>query len=208
MSNQNMITPEDILKQRDESRKAFVLAHSANSSGAFFARSGCPCYNCRDSLDPTGEEDARIANQMSLMPSEPPMVERQNATCLDCENSHASHEECRVRRISLPPPTMGLRRHPFSPNLSPIIGLVSPRSLSDSSYANSQDQLRVCFEMEQRVKMALLKLKRSYKRLEDLLAEEDDFNSHDEMAVNDMLLTDAIAKIDAIDNFLEELNKE
>jgi hypothetical protein len=205
MSNQNMITPEDILKQRDESRKAFVIAHSANSSGAFSARLDCPCYNCRDALDPTGEEDARIANSM---PSEPPKLERQNATCLDCQQSHLCNEVCRPRSLSLPPPTLGLRRHPFSPNLSPIIGLVSPRSLSDSSYANSQDQFRVCHEMEQRVKMMLLKLKRSYKRLEDILAEEDDFNSHDEMAVNDMLLTDTIAKIDAIDNFLEELNKE
>jgi hypothetical protein len=208
MSNQIMITPEDILKQREESRKSLILAHSANSSGAFFARPGCSCYNCRDALDPTGEEDARIANEMSLMPSEPPMLERQNAICLDCQQSHLSNEVCRPRSISLPPPTMGLRRHPFSPNLSPIIGLVSPRSLSDSSYANSQDQFRVCFEMEQRVKMMLLKLKRSYKRLEGLLAEDDNFNSHDEMAANDMFISQTMAKIDAIDNFLEELNKE
>lgn len=58
-----LITPADILKQRTLSRESSMLAHSANCDGSFMARLGCPCYTCRDVLDPTGEEDAANANE-------------------------------------------------------------------------------------------------------------------------------------------------
>ena len=59
------VTAADILKKREEERKACRLAHSANANGEFFARVGCSCYTCRDVLDPTGEEDAAEANRSS-----------------------------------------------------------------------------------------------------------------------------------------------
>lgn len=69
------ITPADILKERDEKRKAGILAHSANVNGDFMARLNCPCYTCRDCLDPTGEEDAKAANTPSAPPPpSPPMT--------------------------------------------------------------------------------------------------------------------------------------
>jgi hypothetical protein len=195
-----MITPEDILKQRAANREAMLLAHSPNSSGDFFARSECSCYTYRDALDPTGQEDARIQNEINTLPTEPPKLERQNAVCFDCD------EECRPRKISLPPPSESLWRHPFTPSLSPILGTFSPRSPSDV-LANSQDQFTICYDMEQKVKIMLQKLKRNYNRLENILGEEDNFRSHDEMAANDQLLTETINKIDAIDTLLEELNR-
>ena len=196
-----MITPEDILKQRAMSRNTLSLAHSANSSG-FIPRTGCPCYTCRDALDPTGEEDARIQNEANTLPPNPPRLERQSAICLDCEQSHLYDEVCRPRKISLPPPSIGLRRHPFTPSLSPLVGIVSPRSLSDSS-TSGQDQLRICHELEQKVKLMLQKLKRNYKRLETSLAEEKDYQISDEMTKNEMISN----KMDAIDNLLDEINK-
>jgi hypothetical protein len=58
----SQITAADILKQREEERKACRLAHSPNGDGDFWARHACPCYTCRDVLDPTGEQDAATAN--------------------------------------------------------------------------------------------------------------------------------------------------
>ncbi len=201
-----MITPEDILKQRAMKRNSNMIAHSSNSTGNFFARPDCPCYTCRDALDPTGEEDARIQNENS-MPREPPKLERQNAVCLDCNESHLCNDPCRPRRISLPPPTMTLRRHPFTPSLSPLTGIVSPRSLSDSSVSSS-DRLRICYDMEQKIIGMLQKLKKNYKRLEVILGEEENFHSHDEMAANEFLLTETIDKIDAVEDFLKVLKNE
>ncbi len=60
-----MITPADILKERERCRSSFMLAHSANVDGSFMARMGCPCYTCRDVLDPTGEEDAAAASAVN-----------------------------------------------------------------------------------------------------------------------------------------------
>ena len=58
-------TPEEVLAERQEQRTANVLAHSAKVDGDFMARYGCPCYNCRDFLDPTGEEDATATGWQS-----------------------------------------------------------------------------------------------------------------------------------------------
>jgi len=63
------VTAADILKKREEERKACRLAHSANANGEFFARVGCSCYTCRDILDPTGEEDAAAENARMNPPS-------------------------------------------------------------------------------------------------------------------------------------------
>ncbi len=60
-----IITPADILKERDRRRSSCMLAHSVNADGSFFARVDCSCYTCRDVLDPTGEEDAANANAMN-----------------------------------------------------------------------------------------------------------------------------------------------
>lgn len=66
----NKITAADILKERDEMRKACRLAHSPKADGEFWARVGCSCYTCRDVLDPTGEEDAAAANALLAPPPE------------------------------------------------------------------------------------------------------------------------------------------
>lgn len=75
-----LITAADILKERDEKRKAGILAHSANGYGEFTARLGCPCYTCRDCIDPTGEHDAATENAGSppLPPSHPVSEEASN----------------------------------------------------------------------------------------------------------------------------------
>lgn len=68
------ITPADILKERDAKRKAGILAHSANARGEFMARLDCTCYTCRDCLDPTGEEDAKVANAPPPPPAPPALL--------------------------------------------------------------------------------------------------------------------------------------
>lgn len=56
------ITAKDVLAARESGSK---FGHSPRADGEFMARVGCPCYNCRSCLDPTGEEDAAAANAQS-----------------------------------------------------------------------------------------------------------------------------------------------
>lgn len=62
MSALKIWTSEEILAERAADAASGKLAHSGNSWG-FSARYGCSCYNCRDALDPTGEEDAAARNK-------------------------------------------------------------------------------------------------------------------------------------------------
>lgn len=69
-------TPADILAARRADARSGRIAHTAKVDGSFWAREGCPCYTCRDVLDPTGEIDAEVAN---TLPAAAPPLERQNA---------------------------------------------------------------------------------------------------------------------------------
>jgi hypothetical protein len=75
MSSFLMITPDSILAEREKDRSAGRLAHSPNFNGEFFARHGCPCYTCRDVLDPTGEEDAERSTLFAKAQMEREVVE-------------------------------------------------------------------------------------------------------------------------------------
>lgn len=57
-----MTTPADILAQRAAARARGALSHTYNVDGHIKREVGCPCYECRDFFDPTGEEDAGRAN--------------------------------------------------------------------------------------------------------------------------------------------------
>lgn len=94
-----MKTPTDILNERDALRSAGRLAHTPNGRGEFYARMDCSCYTCRDVLDPTGSEDAKFYNDALLAANIPPpppspVVTRQNAIYLNCEETHCCDTEC------------------------------------------------------------------------------------------------------------------
>lgn len=61
-----LVTPSEILSERMEQRSSGRLAHTSRVDGSFMAWMSCPCYNCRDYLDPTGEEDANNKNKEIL----------------------------------------------------------------------------------------------------------------------------------------------
>jgi hypothetical protein len=57
-----LVSPSDILAERQRQADKGYLAHSARVGGEFSARQKCTCYNCRSYLDPTGEIDAAAVN--------------------------------------------------------------------------------------------------------------------------------------------------
>ena len=102
-------TAADILRERAEARASCRLAHTSNGEGDFYARYGCPCYTCRDALDPTGEEDARLANEEYKtpprstpfpMPSEPPKLMRQSASTGTGAGGYYPVEDLRSASVS------------------------------------------------------------------------------------------------------------
>ena len=190
MNMVKMVTPNDILEERQMKRRNGVLAHSANESGTFFAREGCPCYTCRDVLDPTGEEDAKLQNEVT--------------------------EECRPRTLSLnlPPPSPAKRATAAPTGLiSPLVnlvgvgGIVSPRSISDAS-VNLDEQIKVCEEMEAKVVRYLERLMGHYKKLEALITTENEYRSHDEMAAFDTWWSEIDEKLSSTEDLFNMLKKD
>jgi hypothetical protein len=110
-SEKTMKTPTDILNDRNAELRAGRLAHTPNGRGEFYARIDCPCYTCRDVLDPTGEEDAKLHNealmaalckQANIPPPPPsPALTRQNAVCLNCEETHCCETECDPKKVAI-----------------------------------------------------------------------------------------------------------
>lgn len=212
-----MVTPAEILAERDRVRQQGTIAHTPNSSGNFWARDGCGCYNCRDALDPTGEEDAKMQNNALMkamcnavgieMPPSQPTLQRQFANCLNCEEQHSCQENCRPRGLSLnlppPSPAQRLTAEPTG-MISPLMGLISPRSISDAS-VSLEEQLKVCSDMEEKVRRYLKRLAKHYSTLQLMIDEENTHRSHDEMAASDTWWTEVDRKKSTTEDLLELL---
>ena len=209
MDTTKMVTAAEILEERNRQRNAGILAHTANMSLIFYPRDGCPCYTCRDALDPTGEVDAKIKNDSLIdLPREQPKLERQYATCSSCEEQHSCETKCNGRPayLNLPPPSVALRSIAAPSGLiSPFIGLISPRSLSDAS-VTIEDQTQVCEEMETKVKRYLKRLLKEYEKLQSMIETNNSDARHDEMAANDVWWTEVDRKKSSTEDLLELLD--
>ena len=139
MNTVKMVTPEDILKEREAQREAGLLAHTS------MFNPHCKCDACRDVYDPKGEQDAKARNEALMKemceaanippPPPTPTLTRQYAICLDCGEQHSCSRACvpdiiaRTQKFSQlwkefkasggleddvalapPPPSMGLTR--------------------------------------------------------------------------------------------------
>ena len=252
-ANKKMKSPAEILAERAAERAACRLAHTPNGSNEFFARVGCPCYTCRDVLDPRGEHDAKSHNEtlMFKMCEEanislpPPSLKltRQNALCVCCETSHSCEVQCVFRVdpeceglspqparesmpapapvpalartatgcsgtiFNLPPPPPAIREPPRSAGssiMSPLVGIASPRSVSDASTVEER-----CAGQE---KHLIARLKRLLVTYEQLQAHIDNLNDHsklkhDEMAAYDAWWTEVDYKICAVQDLLKLLEE-
>ena len=207
-----MKTPTDILNERNAERSSGRLAHTPNGYGEFYARSSCPCYTCRDSLDPTGEEDAKLHNEtlsFAIPPPPPtPPLMRQNAICVCCEAGHDSEAECTVeplRPLLLPRPPH-LTRQPSlgSPTsvMSSLIGIQTPRSVSDPLSIEEQTH-----HMEMKLQPRLCKLLHSYQKLQEHIEQlnADPSLSHDEMAAYDTWWTEVDSKIATLESLIAQM---
>lgn len=202
--NSTTVTPADILKERDEARRAGRIAHSANCRGDFMARLDCSCYNCRDAIDPTGEEDAILRNiqRRKSLPQPltvPPLnfsrLRTSTLSCeSDCENTphppaYPGHRPvcCEERFTHLPPPPAARRQPsqslgPASGSLSPIVGIQSPEASPRSFTMNLTIHLNSppvpieesYRETEERVEAQLEELLKTYKKLMKKIEKEMD----------------------------------
>jgi hypothetical protein len=133
----------------------------------------------------------------------PPQVERQSTTCDGCD-------ECRPRTLSLslPPPSPATRciaaPEGFASPLA-YIGLLSPRSISDTS-VSLDDQIKICEEFEARVIRYLKRLSKHYETLQTLITEKKDL-THDEMAAYDMWWDEVDMKLDSTEKLIRTLKK-
>ena len=180
------ITAQDVLNARDKHRKSGVIAHSPNSRGEFMARFGCSCYNCRDALDPTGEEDAaRANNQESNKPS--------NVLPFSLGPSSSSYPSFNTG--------IGLLRSPSTGGTSTTahLSLLSPPPLIRASRAEPDH-----------IKDAIASLKLE---IEKLKAKQDDVyeseaSSHSDMAAQDMEWNELDAKIVHFEKVIQTLEAD
>ena len=80
-----MITPAEILERRAADRRLHIIAHTPNVEGDFMARLDCSCYNCRDYLDPTGEEDAKRINDQLCVETNPRFLRQETLSVNETE---------------------------------------------------------------------------------------------------------------------------
>lgn len=173
----NVWTAEKVLEERKKKMMSGTLAHSVKVNDEFYAKLDCSCHTCRNVLDPTGEEDAKLWNAQIL-------------------ETMTTKEETRPRGLSLnlPPPSPAVRLTAAPTGLiSPLTGIISPRSLSDTS-VGLEDQMRICYEMEEKVKRYLKRLAKNYEALQVLIDSEKEPGSHDEMAASDTWWTEVDRK--------------
>ncbi len=248
-ANKKMKSPAEILAERAAERAACRLAHTPNGSNEFFARVGCPCYTCRDVLDPTGEHDAKAHNESLMLkmceeakiPLPPPSLKltRQYAICLSCGSSHSCDVQCvfqvdaeceslapqparepmpapaLARTASgccetapnLPPPPPAIRQPPRSAGssiMSPLVGIASPRSVSDASNVEER-----CAGQEKHVIARLKRLLIIYEQLQTHIDNLNDHSKlkHDEMAAYDAWWNEVDAKICAVEDLLKQLEE-
>ena len=138
----------------------------------------------------------------TTLPS-PPEVERQSTTCDGCD-------ECRPRvlSLSLPPPSPATRSIAAPSGVvspSAYMGLLSPRSISDTS-VSLDDQIKICEEFEARVVRYLKRLSKYYETLQTLITEKKDL-THDEMMAYDIWWDEVDMKLDSTEKLLQSLKK-
>lgn len=215
------VTPADILKERDQARAAGRIAHSANSSGEFFARLDCSCYTCRDVLDPTGTEDAKAQNaELPRLPPPAPPLTRQNALCVSCCTGHSCTVPCNPpfewtglscvtpSASSLPPLTIACPDRQLSNTssniLSPVSGLRSPRCISEVS---SPPPVEESYRREEEILIRrLTHMLTTYDQLDEhIQKQEASSKSHSEMAMFQTWWEEIDTKRDAIQTLLSLL---
>ncbi len=140
---------------------------------------------------------------MNELPS-PPKLERQNAHCEDC------CDESRPRgfSINLPPPSPATRSIAAPEGFaspSAYIGLLSPRSISDTT-VTLDEQIKICQEFESKMLRYLKRLSKHYETLQTLISEQTNLN-HDEMVAYDMWWDEVDMKIDSIEKLIQSLKK-
>ena len=222
MNSLPTVTPTDILNERTQARAAGRIAHSANSSGEFFARLDCSCYTCRDVLDPTGEEDAKSRNREISLPPPPPPLTCQNALCVSCCTGHSCTVPCNppfewagiscltpsasnLPSLSITRPDRQLS-NTSSNILSPVSGLRSPRCISDVS---SPPPIEEAYRREEEVLIRrLTHLLDTYDQLDNhIQTQEESSKSHSEMAMFQTWWEETEVKRDAVQTLLALLKK-
>jgi hypothetical protein len=184
-----LITAEDILRQRRTEAAAGRLAHSAKVDGSFMARMDCPCYTCRDVLDPTGEIDAARANAPPSLPPPAPRLTRQNANCVLCEQQHSQTQGpyCAPRSvgsgtgagIGVPSAGISLARAPA--NLSFSLG---PSATGTGTTPVASSPIFEEFKKDAAL-AALEEYIQVLRNKQEPLANHEGARSHDEMAMMD-----------------------
>lgn len=214
MNSTILYTPSQILEERQNERSRGKLAHTPNGRGEFYARIECGCYNCRDVLDPTGELDAKARNDamnVPPLPAQQPKLVRQYAICLECGGQHSCSDPCRPPHLSLPPPPRAVRQCNYcrSPteglSISPIVGVLSPRSVS----SGSKPIYETCQELEVGLERQIRKLLKKYRQLEAHIESEREKpgTKLDEMAAYDAWAEEVARKEDALQEFLDLLKE-
>lgn len=125
------------------------------------------------------------------------------------EKEKNQKEEVRPRGLSLnlPPPSPATRQTAEPTGLiSPLIGIVSPRSISDAS-VSLEDQIRICKEIEERVRRYLKRLAKHYDTLQVLIDSEKETDSHskNEITASDTLWTEVDRKKSTTEELLDLL---
>lgn len=196
------------------------LAHTTKINGDFIAWTYCPCYACRDYYDPSGQEDTRLQNSnIPSLPLSPPVLQRQNAICFDCEFGHPSDLPCLLPPIPLsrattgnsdihlppPPPAVRMPRQSSSVSniISPIAIVMTPQSLSEPLTIEEE-----VMNEEMSLIQRLTHLIETYKRLETHIEnEEETARSHGEMMMYQMYGEEVEKKRVAVEELCEILKK-
>ena len=221
MSSTKIYTASEILEERQRARSNGIIAHTPKADGEFMARVGCTCYNCRDVIDPTGEEDAKARNEQTLRDlceadNVPQLkLKRQYASCLDCREQHSCTEVCHPTQqshLSLPPPPPAIRQCNYCRlksdsglSLSPIVGIQSPCSPSGELKCIEETYL----EMESQLRRQLYKVTSIYQKLQAHIENQRDIpgTKHDEMAAYDSWSDEVEKKEMAIKELLDLLEE-
>ena len=197
-------TPDDILRESARASENLVQMPT---------RVDCLCFTYRDSLDSTGEEDAQKPNSLTppshLPPSSPPKLVRQNALCYECGKGHNSKVSCfsttNVTHLHLPPPTLSIRLPQLSASssnvISPIAGLMTPRSISESVPIEQAVQGE-----ETSILRRLLHMLKTYDRLESHIhTEEETSRTLDERRLAQMAWEEMQRKRAAVEELIRAL---
>lgn len=87
------ITPAEIVERRAADRRSYIIAHTPDVNGDFMARLDCCCYNCRDYLDPTGEEDAKRINDQLRVETKSTILRQDTLSVNETDSSRTRTRE-------------------------------------------------------------------------------------------------------------------